>query len=265
MRRLSPRVDWWRQRRDDRGSVATGNVTSASNFVGGLVGVNLGDPFQGEFGGITGSRATGNVTAVRAASWAASSADIFGVIDHSFRPGASGGTGSTVGGFGGLNIGTSMSRLRTVRPPRQQQFRGRFVGVNYSVGNAIPGLASGAISQAYAVVLPPAEPTATSRVSLAINVGSLDQTLATGLVTGGAGSTTGGLVASNTFTYMLPASIFQFPDPPGPPPTPTGTPEHRPEQQRGGTDAPARSSPPACPPASTRRMDHQPRARPIPT
>ena len=61
----------------------------------------------------------------------------------------------------------------------------------------------------------PAAPTASWPAFAAINVGSLDQTLASGFVTAGAGSTTGGLVASNTFNYVLPASVAPFIDPPG--------------------------------------------------
>ena len=75
----------------------------------------------------------------------------------------------------------------------------------------------------------------------AINVGSLDQTYAGGLVTGGAGSTTGGLVASNSFSYTLAARHRAASTRRAPPPIRSGT-------ARPPARTPARAAPRPTPP-----------------
>jgi hypothetical protein len=123
--------------------------------------------------------------------------------------------GSTVGGFGGLNMGTVTSATALGSATGgNSSFVGGFVGVNFAVVDPNIAFPTGTITQSFATA--PATGGINSFVAgfAAINVGSLDQTYAAGLVTGGAGSTTGGLVASNTFSYTLPASIVAI-DPPG--------------------------------------------------
>jgi len=94
---------------------------------------------------------------------------------------ASGGTGSTVGGFGGLNIGTVNVALRTVRPPEATT-------VSWEGSSAsITRLATRSQAWRAARFPRPMRSVCTGGANsyvagfVAINVGSLDQTLATGL------------------------------------------------------------------------------------
>jgi filamentous hemagglutinin family protein len=154
-------------------SYATGTVTAGNNtIVGGFFGLNL-------FGSIDHSYATGNVT---------------------------GGDGSTVGGFGGLNIGTVNVAYSTgAVVGANNSFVGGFVGVNFADPNS--AATSGVITQSFALGSATGGNNSYVAGFVAINVGSLDQTYAGGFVSGGTGSTTGGLVASNTYNYTLPSWI----------------------------------------------------------
>ena len=196
-------------------SFATGNVTGGSgSFVGGLVGWNIGGEvtnaqFSAFVGKVTGSHATGNVTGGdNSIAGGFFGVNLFGAIDTVLRDRqVSGGAGSTVGGFGGLNIGTVNVALveRGGRPAATTVSSAASSG---SISrSSIPTSRSRPARSRRPIALGAGTGGANSFVAgfAAINVGSLDQTYAGGLVTGGPGSTTGGLVASNTFSYTLPA------------------------------------------------------------
>ena len=148
---------------------ATGNVTvnAPIAFAGGLAGINGGS--------ISNSNATGTVTTTASTFQTAGGLvgfNVLGTIERSFATGA-----VTVGDNG---------------------FAGGLVGINFGIhrrhaGHDLPVVRARTRS--------PAATTVFVAGLVRINLGTLDQTYAAGLVTGGPNSTTGGLVAINACSF----------------------------------------------------------------
>ncbi|MGH6769953.1 MAG: S8 family serine peptidase [Xanthobacteraceae bacterium] len=169
------------------GSKATGNVSIDSGIAGGFAAINAGL--------IQLSSATGNVSSSSFAMLGGFVGMNAGAINQTYATGAvTGGDGSIAGGFVGLNLAL----------PVDLNFSG---GSHASARSAsLPNVDPGTISQSYALGPVTGGNAAIAAAFAALNFGSLNQVYGVGRVVGGAGSTLGGLVASNTVS-SLPGNI----------------------------------------------------------
>jgi subtilisin family serine protease len=176
-------------------SSASGNVTvGTSSTAGGFVGINEGTITSPGTGPVT--FASGNVTGGNASLLGGFSGTNLGTISLAYAAGnVTGGTNVVAGGFVGLNTGRiNQAYARGAVTGGNSSFVGGFVGANIAVNtDTMPG----SITQSYALGPVIGGNEAVAAAFAALNRGTIDQAYAVGLVTAGAGSTTGGLVAAN--------------------------------------------------------------------